>query len=267
MRSRMILGLAAVILVAGCSSDHHSTTAPETSTTGSIEVHMLHQVGNENLEFNQIKYTNAFGNKYSVTTLKYYISSIELRGPDGNVPFDIVHYIDAQDSTTCVFRLDDIPETHYHQLVFTFGLDDEKNSKDKLPPTLENLDMLWPDTWGGGYHYMKLEGHFLDADQNPDGFLTHVGRYQPDPTGPAHSHFFTVSLDLHSNIVRNEVLQVDVIMDVNQWYESPNVIDLATHTNGIMDNTPAQDLLQENGATVFSLEINGQHPQDSSDDG
>jgi hypothetical protein len=42
-------------------------------------------------------------------------------------------------------------------------------------------------------------------------------------------------------------------MDVNQWYENPNVIDLDTHSGEIMGNTGAQDLLEQNGASAFRL--------------
>lgn len=249
----MLLG--AVMALTSCSDDDNPA-APE--PRGSIRVQMKHVVGDEDLKFSNLIYTNASGNTFSVTKLQYYMTDVELRGPDGNVALDQVHYVDASLSETMDFQRDDIPAGHYQALAFTFGLDEQKNQDGALPNTPENVNMQWPDDWGGGYHYMKLEGKYLDSQGQEDGFATHTGRFKADnPDSVAHHHYIEVVLELNQDVVEDETLDVEVVMDINEWYTNPNDIDLISHSNGIMMDTPKQNLLEQNAATVFDMNVVG----------
>jgi hypothetical protein len=249
--------LVAVLAVSGCSDDDDNPATP-LELRGSVRFHLKHVVGDQDLEFNDILFTNAFGNQFSVTRLQYYISNIEIHGPDGNVERDHIQYVDANLGKTMEFQLDDIPAAHYDQIAFTFGLDEDKNRNGALPNTPENANMQWPDNWGGGYHYMKLEGKYIDSKGSEDGYPTHTGRFKADhPDSAAHHHHFQVTLGLDRTVIENGTMDVEISMDINEWYANPNVIDLAAHSDGIMTNTPMQDLLEENGASVFDLEVMG----------
>jgi hypothetical protein len=247
-----ILGICgSILLAAGCSSDDKLITPEE--STGSVRIHLRHVVGEDSLLFHRTQYLNSFGNTYGVDRLQYYISDIEFRGPDGDEMFALVQYIDGEDSSTREFQIDEIPEGQYADIVFTFGLDEEKNVTGALPENENNRNMFWPETLGGGYHYMRLEGKFLGPDDGPIGFRTHFGRLQEHPDSTAYHHFFTVPLSAGIDVVRNTVKHVEIIVDINRWYTGRNEIDLATHTEGIMSNTDAQNMIEENGVDVFAL--------------
>jgi len=109
-------------------------------------------------------------------------------------------------------------------------------------------NMGWPPVWGGGYHYMQLEGWFLDGGI-PTAFFTHTGRLT-DGTGE-HHHDFPVEIVAHFSSHPGHVQSVEVVMDVSRWYDDP-VIDLRDHM-AIMDNTAEQDRVQANGANVFRV--------------
>ena len=94
-------------------------------------------------------------------------------------------------------------------------------------------------------------GQFLPENK---GFKTHTGRYHaPDATGVPHPdsvdhhHFFPVQLALHLTVHEGRMTTVEIEVDVNQWYQGPNEIDLVQHVAPIMANTAMQDLLEENG--------------------
>ena len=36
--------------------------------------------------------------------------------------------------------------------------------------------MAWPTAMGGGYHFMKVEGHYLDTSNTIQGFAIHLGK-------------------------------------------------------------------------------------------
>ncbi len=56
--------------------------------------------------------------------------------------------------------------------------------------------------------------------------------------------------------------QIDVVMNINQWFSGPNVYDFVGR-EGIMDKADAQLVLQENGGNVFVLDdIHDAHDED-----
>lgn len=245
-------------LLAGCSDDKKEITDPPSN--GSVTFDVRHVVGGDgsggfvDLELGKMGYRTAAENTFAVNTLIYYISDVTLVPQDGE-PYvtDAVRLIDARDPASLTFTIDGIPAGHYHGIRFTFGVRDEINDNDLfergLPP---HVVMEWPDNWGGGYHYMKLEGSVLDDEALPLNFTTHTGRFDDGTVGP-YPHFFALDLEAHMDVVANEATEVELIHDIKEWYEDPHVIDLMDHTTGIMANQPMQDLLEANGASVFRL--------------
>ncbi len=90
-----------------------------------ITFNFIHNVGEETMVLDTIRYYNAFGNNYSVATLKYFISDIKLHKADGEILLiDEVHYIDANNQSTLSFTpKNKVPDGNYSQVSFIFGLD------------------------------------------------------------------------------------------------------------------------------------------------
>jgi len=226
-----------------CSSDDNTTNPPDVPT-GDLRIHFVHVVDGDTLKLDEMKYVNAAGDTFMVQELRYYLSDFGLEGPDGNYNAGNAHLIDIRRPESHELLLTGIPEGHYPNLVFTFGLDEDKNHTNALPNTEENRAMEWPIAWGGGYHYMQLEGRFRHENQTL-AFLTHTGRYA-DATRPAEHHFFDVELLVHANIVADQTLPVDVVMNIAEWYKTPNTISLTEH-NDIMDDYEKQVAIEQNG--------------------
>lgn len=243
-----------VVALMGCSDD--GVTTPEPST-GSVTIEIEHLVGAADLELGAIQYQNAFGNEYSVTNLEYFLSDFYVANEQGRVEVDGAHYVRADDEGTLTIVVEGIAPGHYHELGFTFGLDDEDNVTGALDGRSSAIDnMFWPESWGGGYHYMKLEGRFLNGEGTQSGFNTHAGRFRAE--GRDESHFVEEEFTLHRNVVAGQTVVLTLQMDVNKWYESPNLIDLATH-NAIMDDYDRQEELEQNCGSVFNLLGGGSH--------
>ena len=50
---------------------------------------------------------------------------------------------------------------------------------------------------------------------------------------------------------------IDINMEINNWYQTPNEIAFSTYGNGIMGDPNKQDQLKQNGMTdVFSVSVN-----------
>jgi hypothetical protein len=248
--------LFALALVA-CGDDNG--TDPSMVTTG--EIRLVHVVDGVPLAFDDLSYENATGDTYSVKRLEYILTDVSLVTSAARLAVTNAHYCDAFEATTTSMPIDDLPPGTYDAVTFTFGLDCEinlgPNQGGELPTTTQWQGMLWPMTWGGGYHYMKLEGDYDDGS-GLNTYRTHVGRRfaQSDPTfgdddAPI-PHYFTVTLPFDAvTVSEGDTWSFEVIMNVNEWYTGPN--DLAMTSDGIMMNTDVQNLLEENGATVFSV--------------
>jgi hypothetical protein len=246
----------------GCGEDN---TNPPQDQTGSLRIHFQNVVGAAPLELLTEWYTNGAGNDYSVGRLRYTVSDFTLVHGGTRFESGRAHAFFQDLADTHALLIENIPVGAYGTLEFTFGLDEEDNRDPDqggtLPRTPEWEAMRWPATWGGGYHYMQLEGFFRATSGDTLSFLTHTGRRnaQNDPvlgTDPAPiPHFLDVRLaGTTVTIEPGETTDVTLSMDLNEWYATPELYDLnGDPAGGIMMNTAKQNSLEANGSDAFAL--------------
>jgi hypothetical protein len=227
------------------TSSFRQKNVPETNEF-QISFNFLHRVGIDPLVFDTMRYVNAFGNRYSVATLKYFISKISITRSNGErLIFNETHYIDAHDIKTVTFPLmHKISTGKYSEISFLFGLDVGTNVSGRFPNPPENK-MEWPETMGGGYHYMKLEGK-IDSQGEFNNYQAHTGQLNGIP------YFIQVILPESQFTIDNKGVVIQIIMDINEWWRNPNTLDLNNIT-AIMDNKRIQQQLMANGVDVFSV--------------
>jgi hypothetical protein len=246
-RFRSGLAAAAALLVAGgCGDDKMTTPTGE----GTVIIELEHEVAGAPLVLNTTDYTNAAGNSYKVTLLEYVLTHFRLSptvdGDPGDYDSAVVHYANPEDDATLTAGFTDVPAGVYNELSFTFGIPAAENTSGAFP-ALDQLGMAWPAQMGGGYHYMRNEGKFVDSMTMTVGFTTHVG-----PTmGVDYSFPVTISVP-EFTVDNGNTTTIRVKLDINQWYETPTTYDFNDY-GAIMGNPGAQALLQANGASVFSL--------------
>jgi len=235
-----ITGSFGVLTWTGCKSE---------VVSGTLELKLEETVGAEDLTFDNLAYESGAGHTYSVITLKYYLSRMQIRSKVGAL-LDLtdVIYCDARDPDSGVLSVTDIPNGEYTSLEFIFGLDDAMNVDGGLENTLHNINMEWPIPGDQGYHYMKYEGkYYVYHSDTIRSFNLHLG-----PTG-GNQNFFHVTLPISSLAINGDNWRITLIMDVNEWLQNPNTYDFEVHGPAIMMNQTAQELLKENGETVFSV--------------
>jgi len=214
-----------------------------------ITINFTHTVDGSDLITNSMIYTNEAGEDYDIQTLKYLISDITLHAEDGSsLQLDAVHFIDISDESTFSFTYNDVPNDNYTSISFDMGLDTAKNINNLYINESYHSAMVWPETNGGGYHYMKLEGAY---NNDSTFYNTHTGG--------------TMGGDYSFNNVEDISLTVDddlgdvsinVNMEINNWYNSPNQIEFSSYGMGIMMNMMIQMNIQMNGITdVFSVTV------------
>ena len=239
---KIILTLTVIGLVfTSCEKDKPIAT--------DITINFTHTVDGSDLITNSMIYTNEAGEDYDVQTLKYLISDITLHAENGSsLQLDDVHFVDNSIEATLSFTYNNVPNNNYTSISYQIGLDTLKNNTNYYVQESFHATMVWPDMMGGGYHYMKLEGAYINDTTK---YNTHTG-------GTMGMDYSFNNIDDISLIVTDDLGNVDVNinMEINNWYQTPNQIEFSTYGMGIMMNMMMQMNIQMNGITdVFSVTI------------
>lgn len=243
MKARLIgVYLLCVSAFASCTTGDHVNIKPGRSK---LQITINHSVDGKNITWDSVMYTNQAGNQYSVERLQYYLSDFRFYR-NGSFIFsqDSVFFIDARNKPVNLFTFNDIPQGGYDSIAFVIGVKQERNKSYSLPATKDNVDMAWPDMMGGGYHFLKLEGHFKDGLQRP-GFAMHIG-------SPGYQVHAGVVCDLHLD--QYNINTMSMTMNVNEWFRSPNIYDLGGNNSYSMGNGGLMSKLQQNGANAFHVD-------------
>ncbi len=242
LRSALLPALLLTVVLPGCSKEDDSLPDPPSPTPGTgITLRLEHHADGVPLQFDTVLYTTASGHSYSVSHLEYYISGIRLLTADtGDVepmipgPF----LINARHEAS--FDLGALPPGDHTGVELRLGLTPDLNLTGALPNTIENVNMAWPDGMGGGYHFMKFEGHFMNAG-TPNGYAIHLGRNEILPTCLAPD-------DLHLNGSAQTLL---LRFNLNEVFRSPHTYDLVSGSYSMGDMV-LMGLLRDNCADAFT---------------
>jgi hypothetical protein len=134
--------------------------------------------------------------------------------------------------------------------------------------------MFWPDVLGGGYHYLKLNGKWLNDGMTKNiPFEFHLGIGQNysgdtidinDITGFVHNNFRLTLPGSSFQMAAGDTVHLAVSMNIDQWFTDPYTIDLLTFPFNIMQCQECMRMGCENGKEgVFSVLISKSKKQNS----
>ncbi|MBS1771740.1 MAG: hypothetical protein JST82_02685 [Bacteroidetes bacterium] len=233
---------ALCILIWGCKKRETGVQPPY--NTGNLSINITYSVDAQPLSWNDLVYKNEAGNEYSISKLQYYLS--DFRFYKNNILLqgvDSVFYIDANISNTNNLLFRNINSEKYDSVSFCIGVMPAKNSIGGLPATVDNNNMVWPDMMGGGYHFLKLEGHWKDTT-GLNGFAMHLGKNG--------FQCFT-GLKCKIDILPQSLSVWQIKMNINEWFRTPNVYNFSTDGVYTMGNDLLMQKIKENGVNVFSI--------------
>ncbi len=248
-----VLALSGIIfIIASCGKDNVKNVAPQFV--------FKHNVNGTELQRGIMKYTNTAGNIYEVDELQYFISEITLKTADGQsvkIKSDsAIHYVDLDVPSTLIWNPADlIPAGDYTGISFVFGINEAKN-KTGLFVNPPERDMFWPDMMGGGYHYLKINGKWKAEGDVIKPYNFHLGIGMNMDGTVFYQNYFTITLPLtmHTGTMANVFT---VTMNIEKWFEAPNLWDWNVIGGQIMMNQDAMRKGCENGANAFQVSFSG----------
>ncbi len=251
--SKNIFGLLLVSVLGfvSCSDSNDGATSTQVFTTFTF-THNWDGTPVIDSDFNTLQYTNANGELLSIERLRYVISDITLTtSSNETLMFDVYNLVDVTNANNLSFTPQILIPRGSYNVSFTFGLDNEDNAENYLDLNSESFNV--PEMLGGGYHYMQFDGKFINADDAEQGFNYHAIRAADNPgmnpTFPQDT-FFTVNLGVIE--ITNDV-DIEVEMNIAEWFKNPNLWDLNVLNQTLMPNSSAQIMMYENSQNVFSL--------------
>jgi hypothetical protein len=245
-----------LLLLVVCFAACETSDDPIENSSVSIDFsHRFNQQAVTSNNFNALQYTNGFGTTLSLTRLRYLISEISFTNQQG-IKTLVKDYqlIDVGENTGMLIDGITLAEGTY-SLNMRFGFSETANTS-SIYPDLNSASWNVPQMLGGGYHYMQMEGRFLDLNNQESIYAYHTISAVQNP-GPDNIREDTsIALTLGEINITQDAIQINVTMDIDQWFENPNLWDLNLLNGMLMGNYTAQKLMQENGQTVFSLQTN-----------
>lgn len=235
MKNIFYAALSVAVLFISCKKDETSLYNPAVKADLSIEFDNI--AGASDLQLNTGTYTNASGEIFSVTKLKYYVSNFILTKTDGTV------YTVPQDS--CYFLIDEsdeethepllkVPEGEYKTLQFTVGVDSLRSTVDLskrtgvLDPTGAGSDMYW-DT-NSGYIFFNIEG--TSGAASDGNFMYHIGGFG-GYTSPTFNNLKTITLDLTQRgmpqVKSGKGTNLHLMVDVLKLFKGAGTVSIAAN--------------------------------------
>ena len=203
-------------------------------------------------DFNNIQFQNANGDQMSIERLRYLISDVTLSqtgSPD--IVLEGYNLIDVGNETGMSYTPSTTITPGTYNVSFTFGFKNEDNTS-SVYADLNSASWNVPDMMGGGYHYMQLDGKFMNSSNVETGYNFHAIRAVDNSSGTPvfpQDTFFTVSLG-SVTLTSNSTLGVKA--NIAEWFKNPNTWDLNTLHTMLMPNHNAQIMMYQNGQDVFT---------------
>lgn len=231
------------ILFNGCKKDDTVDLAPTPAgPTPSVTLRIESHIDGADLAFDTMMYITPGNLNFSVSRAEYYISRIVLHGANATPNDTLPGPFHVSSATATEFALGALPAGEYSGAELVLGLTPDLNVTGGLPNSQANINMAWPDMMGGGYHFIKFEGHFLSGT-SPVGFAMHIGNNanlpQANMTQPFNMDGASGTLSLRFNL--------------NELFRTPHDYDLE-NGNSSMSSMILMTQLKENAADAFTLE-------------
>ncbi|MBL7923256.1 MAG: hypothetical protein JNL88_03570 [Bacteroidia bacterium] len=240
-----------VMAFSGCDKDEDDTN--NTTGPGTVSFELTNIVGNVNVdETGATSYTNASGESFTISKLKYYISNVQLMKDDA-VTFTMPEsyfLVDESNQASTKLSIPDVPAGSYNKIRFLIGVDSARNVSGAQTGALTPSDMFW--TWSTGYIFFKMEGS-SSASSN-GSYIYHIAGFR-DANNTNALRWVELDFNGSSLIVDgHRDAEIHAFVNVMKVFDGPpNPISIASHNN-VMSTGGVALQIADNYAGMFTFD-------------
>lgn len=194
----ILFGLSIILLtLSACQKEEVNTT----TKYGQFSLNFDNKVGTQELTLtsetsNDFPYKNQMGQEFNVQVLGYYITRVELTGPNGEIYTDematgatsdkvkgFYHVMESKVSSQLI-TLENVPTGTYNKITFTLGVEADYVQQGATGGVLDPANGGWLWNWDAGYIGWGFEGRSTASPAvvgpfNPDNSVkTHIGGWK-----------------------------------------------------------------------------------------
>ncbi|EDM45521.1 hypothetical protein SCB49_06927 [unidentified eubacterium SCB49] len=253
MKKATVLALFLVsVLACNSNDDDASTPAIESDVTIKFTQSFDDQPVTAS-EFSNLDYTNENGEQLSISRLRYLMSDIVLTDVNGiDTVISEYQFVDVGESSGALLEAPIKFEEGDYTLSMRFGFSDADNI-DAAYPDLNAATWGVPAPLGGGYHYMQMEGVYINSEDVNTNYQFHTIRAAENPGDDVILTDTSIAVNLGTVSVEGLATTIEVNMNIEEWYKNPNLWDLNDLYTMLMPDHEAQIMMNQNGQNVFTL--------------
>lgn len=215
-----------------------------------VKLIFKNNVKGSKIVLNDSTYINPFGEKYTISKLRYYVTnllveSVYKKSISENNSY---HLVDESKPESQSVNLS-LSEGNYSTLEFLLGVDSLHNVSGAQTGDLDpTKDMFW--TWNTGYVMAKMEGNSPDSKVVNNKFEYHIGGFSGQ-----YNVLKQIKLNFPETfkIVAGKSYTIIISADINTWWQNPNDIKISEHTVITTPGKMARDI-SDNYANMFRIE-------------
>ena len=247
------IGILSIAFVSCKDDDDDTTTPTPTATAGDVVIDITNIAGSQNVDVTGgTNYTNSFGEVFSVTKLKYYISNVQLLN-NGVVTYTMPEsyfLVDESVPASKLLTLPDVPGGAYDAVRFLIGVDSTRNVSGSQTGALDQANgMFW--SWNSGYIFFKLEG--ASANASSGNIMYHIGGFKKSLNQDATR---TVNLTFGGsklNVNGTQEAEIHIFADLLNFFDGAHDFKIAdTDVIHMPGNTAV--MAADNYATMFTFD-------------
>jgi hypothetical protein len=232
----------------------------ELTGSGSVVLEFDNRIGNTELNLGETVASNKAGEEYTVTTLNYFVSNIQLTDMEGKtVSFPDQYFLVREaDEASQRITLNDVPAGDYRHLSYMIGVDSLKSVSPEAERTgvldiysYGDDNMYW--VWNSGYIFFKMEGASSASSKPGNVFKFHIGGFGGKDTATPNNLKVIETILSEDLAVRNmSSSSAHVVLDVNKVFDGVNELKIS-ETPVIMDMTGGMKV-SANYASAFLID-------------
>lgn len=227
---------------------------------GQFSLEFDNKVGMEEVALNasgstDYPFTTSMSQNFNIQTLGYYISRIELTGPNGESYTDEVstgatsaevkgfYQVLESNASSQTINLENVPVGTYNKITFTLGIEADYVQDGATGGVLDPANGGWLWNWDSGYIFYKLEGTSPASTKSDNTFKFHIGGWKEIAGNTAlTNNVKRITLDFPSSteVTTSSDLQAHIIMDLLKVLDGHHAVDFST-TNTVMSPASGAD--------------------------